>query len=151
VFLMTSHAGYEGFPRVLVEAMAAGLPAVVTEGSDTGGLIQQGVSGFVYGRDPEELADAIRAARGLDPHEGDRRRRGAECTARGAGGLLPGLAGPCDPLDGWVSRDRRCPATCCALVRPVADAGEEGPVERGGGGRRIAPWVHAPRSSPRWC
>ena len=66
MFLMTSHAGYEGFPRVLVEAMAAGLPAVVTEGSDTGGLIQQGVSGFVCERDPEELADAIRAARGLD-------------------------------------------------------------------------------------
>ena len=57
MFLMTSHAGYEGFPRVLVEAMAAGLPAVVTEGSDTGGLIQQGVSGFVCGRDPEELAE----------------------------------------------------------------------------------------------
>ena len=63
---MTSHAGYEGFPRVLVEAMAAGLPAVVTEGSDTGGLIQQGVSGFVCGRDPEELADGLRAARDLD-------------------------------------------------------------------------------------
>lgn len=66
VFLMTSHAGYEGFPRVLVEAMAAGLPAVVTEGSDTGGLISQGVSGFVCGRDPAELAGAVRAARGLD-------------------------------------------------------------------------------------
>jgi glycosyltransferase involved in cell wall biosynthesis len=66
VFLMTSHAGYEGFPRVLVEAMAAGLPAVVTEGADTGGLVQQGVSGFVCGRDPAQLADAVRAARGLD-------------------------------------------------------------------------------------
>jgi glycosyltransferase involved in cell wall biosynthesis len=66
VFLMTSHAGYEGFPRVLVEAMATGLPAVVTEGSDTGGLVQQGVSGYVRGRDPAALADAIRDARGLD-------------------------------------------------------------------------------------
>jgi glycosyltransferase involved in cell wall biosynthesis len=66
VLLMTSHAGYEGFPRVLVEGMAAGLPAVVTEGADTGGLVQQGVSGFVCGRDPAELADAVRAARGLD-------------------------------------------------------------------------------------
>jgi glycosyltransferase involved in cell wall biosynthesis len=66
VFLMTSHAGYEGFPRVLVEAMAAGLPAVVTDGADTGGLVQQGVSGFTCGRDPAELADAIRAARTLD-------------------------------------------------------------------------------------
>ena len=66
VFLMTSHAGYEGFPRVLVEAMAAGLPSVVTEGSDTGGLVAQGVSGYVCGRDPAELADAIRSARTLD-------------------------------------------------------------------------------------
>jgi len=66
VFLMTSHAGYEGFPRVLVEAMAAGLPAVVTDGADTGGLVQQGVSGFVCGRDPAELAHAVTAARTLD-------------------------------------------------------------------------------------
>ena len=66
VFLMTSHAGYEGFPRVLVEAMAAGLPAVVTDGADTGGLVQPGVSGFVCGRDPAELAGALRAARTLD-------------------------------------------------------------------------------------
>jgi glycosyltransferase involved in cell wall biosynthesis len=66
VFLMTSHAGYEGFPRVLVEAMATGLPAVVTEGADTGGLVREGVSGFVRGRDAGELAAAIRAARGLD-------------------------------------------------------------------------------------
>ena len=66
VFLMTSHAGYEGFPRVLVEAMAVGLPAVVTEGSDTGGLIDEGVSGFVCRRDPGALAGALRAARELD-------------------------------------------------------------------------------------
>jgi glycosyltransferase involved in cell wall biosynthesis len=66
VFLMTSHAGYEGFPRVLVEALASGLPAVVTEGSDTGGLVQPNVSGSVHGRDPAVLADGLRAARNLD-------------------------------------------------------------------------------------
>ena len=55
----------------------------MTEGEfDTGGLIEQGVSGFVYGRDPEELADAIPAAQGPRPHEGDRRRRGAESAAQ---------------------------------------------------------------------
>ena len=66
VFLMTSHPGYEGFPRVLVEALATGLPAVVTEGADTGRLVQANVSGSVHGRDPAALAAGIRAARDLD-------------------------------------------------------------------------------------
>lgn len=66
VFLMTSHAGYEGFARVLVESMASGLPAVVTEGSDTGGLVVDGRTGFVGDRDPRRLAALIRSAVGLD-------------------------------------------------------------------------------------
>jgi glycosyltransferase involved in cell wall biosynthesis len=66
VFLMTSHAGYEGYPRVLVEALATGLPAVVTEGADTGGLVRANLSGSVHGRDPAALADGLRAARNLD-------------------------------------------------------------------------------------
>jgi glycosyltransferase involved in cell wall biosynthesis len=65
VFLMTSRPGYEGHPRVLIEALASGLPAVVTEGSDTGGLIQDGLNGYVRSRDPEELAAALQEARGL--------------------------------------------------------------------------------------
>jgi glycosyltransferase involved in cell wall biosynthesis len=66
VFLMTSHAGYEGYPRVLVEALATGLPAVVTEGADTGRLVQANLSGSVHGRDPAALAAGLRAARNLD-------------------------------------------------------------------------------------
>ncbi|WP_173008039.1 glycosyltransferase [Mycolicibacterium sp. P1-18] len=65
VFLMTSHPGYEGYPRVLVEALASGLPAVVTVGSDTGSLIGDGHNGFVTSRDPKEIAAKIRAAAGL--------------------------------------------------------------------------------------
>jgi glycosyltransferase involved in cell wall biosynthesis len=46
--------------------MATGLPAVVTEGSDTGGLVHQGASGYVCSREPAELAEALRSARQLD-------------------------------------------------------------------------------------
>ena len=66
VFLMTSHPGYEGYPRVLVEAMASGLPSVVTDGSDTGGLVVDGKTGWVCGRDPAELAERCREAATLD-------------------------------------------------------------------------------------
>ncbi|WP_022878268.1 glycosyltransferase family 4 protein [Microbacterium sp. B19] len=66
LFLMTSYAGYEGYPRVLVEAMASGLPAVVTEGSDTGGIVVDGVTGFTCDRDPENLAAALLRAKSID-------------------------------------------------------------------------------------
>lgn len=69
VFLMTSHPGYEGFPRVLVESMASGLPAVVTLGSDTGGLVVEGRTGFVCDRNPGELARWIRQAQAVDRSE----------------------------------------------------------------------------------
>ncbi len=66
MFLMTSHPGYEGYARVLVESMANGLPAVVTQGSDTGGLVVDGRTGFVCSRSPRELAERLRVAGGLD-------------------------------------------------------------------------------------
>ncbi|WP_445818883.1 glycosyltransferase family 4 protein [Arthrobacter sp. G119Y2] len=62
LFLMTSHPGYEGYPRVLVEALASGLPSVVTEGSDTGSLIEPGVNGFVTSRSASDMADKLSAA-----------------------------------------------------------------------------------------
>jgi glycosyltransferase involved in cell wall biosynthesis len=62
---MTSRPGYEGHPRVLIEALASGLPSVVTQGSDTGSLVVDGTNGFVCSRDPGELADAVRRARTL--------------------------------------------------------------------------------------
>lgn len=92
VFLMTSHPGYEGFPRVLVEAMAAGLPAVVTDGSDTGAIVCTGTTGYrVDGRNPHDLARAVHQAVGIDRgavRQAARRFSAPELVARilGAGG-----------------------------------------------------------------
>lgn len=66
VFLMTSHPGYEGYPRVLVEAMASGLRPVVTAGSDTGSLLAEEGAGFVTTRDPREIAHAIQQSGTID-------------------------------------------------------------------------------------
>lgn len=61
-FLMTSLPGYEGYPRVLVEAMATGLVPVVTDGSDTGNLIKDGKNGFCTDRNASNIANAIKRA-----------------------------------------------------------------------------------------
>lgn len=65
LFLMTSFPGYEGYPRVLVEAMASGLPSVVTQGSDTGGIVVDGETGYTCSRDSRELAEALISARAI--------------------------------------------------------------------------------------
>ncbi|MBA3274322.1 MAG: glycosyltransferase [Chloroflexia bacterium] len=67
--LMTSSPGYEGFPMVLVEGLAAGLPAVVTDGSDTGCLIRTGLNGYVCPACPSMLGEALRDALKLLPEE----------------------------------------------------------------------------------
>jgi glycosyltransferase involved in cell wall biosynthesis len=58
VFVLPSR--YEGFPYVLLEALAAGLPIVTTTGASARALIQPGVNGLVVRPDrPLELAEAI--------------------------------------------------------------------------------------------
>lgn len=67
VFLMTSYPGYEGFPRVLVEAMASGARPVVTTGADTGGLVVNGQTGFVAkSREASELARLVESRETID-------------------------------------------------------------------------------------
>ncbi|WP_432443827.1 glycosyltransferase [Paenarthrobacter nitroguajacolicus] len=57
-FLMTSH--YEGSPTVLVEALASGLPAVCTTGSDPDMVLQEGVCGIrVEDRTGDSLLSAL--------------------------------------------------------------------------------------------
>ncbi|MBM7822378.1 WecB/TagA/CpsF family glycosyltransferase [Kocuria palustris] len=65
-FLMTTYPGYEGFPTVIVESLAAGLPVISTEGADPAGLVQDGRTGFTSSRDPREFAARIRDCLELD-------------------------------------------------------------------------------------
>jgi glycosyltransferase involved in cell wall biosynthesis len=51
---------HEGFPNVILEAMAAGLPIVTTPAGDAGKIVQDGVTGYVVPfNDAEQLADRI--------------------------------------------------------------------------------------------
>lgn len=59
VFALASH--YEGFPRSTIEAMRAGLPAVVSDVGGAAEAVTEGVSGFVVPRgDVRLLEDRLR-------------------------------------------------------------------------------------------
>ena len=57
--LFTSFPGYEGFPRVVLEALSQGLPVVAVAGSESGQLIFDGVNGFCVPREVENISTLI--------------------------------------------------------------------------------------------
>lgn len=61
IFVLPANARAEAFGKVLLEAMAAGLPCVTTElGTGTSYVVQDGVSGLVVApRRPEALTEAL--------------------------------------------------------------------------------------------
>jgi len=71
----------EGFPNVVLEAMASGVPVVATRVGAVPDLVAEGVTGFtVPSEDPDALAAALRRAAALDP--AGRRALGAAARAR---------------------------------------------------------------------
>ncbi|MFD1720844.1 glycosyltransferase [Amnibacterium endophyticum] len=67
VFCLPSH--YEGTPMVALEALATGLPAVLSEHCPVDELLNVGVNGFACRVDPRDIADQLLAANslGTDP------------------------------------------------------------------------------------
>jgi glycosyltransferase involved in cell wall biosynthesis len=111
---------WEGLPRVVVEAAAAGVPVVASDVGSTGELVENGRTGWlVPPADPDALADAI-AEIAADPGlaearaEEARRRVGAYSADRMRDDLVAlwwevaGRAAPSADADGPV--DRRGPA-----------------------------------------
>jgi glycosyltransferase involved in cell wall biosynthesis len=100
----------EGFPNVLGEAMACGVPCVTTDIGDSAWIV--GRTGFVVPpRDPEALADALGRVVALGP-EG-RRQLGAAARAR----VLEHFE-----VDDIVGRYQALYESCCGLERMPAPA-----------------------------
>lgn len=70
----------EGTPRVIIEAMAVGLPVVTTNAGFCADLVRHGIDGFVLGPDPEsEIVDRLQS---LFADEGVRERFGRSAFER---------------------------------------------------------------------
>jgi len=90
VFVLPANARAEAFGKVLLEAMAAGLPCVTTEvGTGTSFVVQDGVSGLVVPpQNPQALATAVNALL-ANPHL--RRQMGAAGRKRVQSEFTPAL------------------------------------------------------------
>jgi glycosyltransferase involved in cell wall biosynthesis len=96
VFALTSH--YEGFGNVLIEAMACGVPVVVTSSPGPLEIVRDNVDGVIV---PEHTPSAV--AQALESLLTDDRRRasmGAAAKEASARFALPAIAGQ---YDSWFS------------------------------------------------
>ena len=112
-------ANEESFGRVVVEAMAAGLPVVGARGGGVAEIVDDGVTGLLCEPDnPREMAARIEQVI-RDPHRaGD--GRGRPATRRGelfAGGLCLGC--PARVRNGHDSVGRSCAATTFSGKLPL--------------------------------
>ena len=65
----------EGFPNVVIEAMAAGIPVITTPAGDSGIIVEDGVTGYVVDyKDTDRMAERIVS---LANNEAERQRLGA--------------------------------------------------------------------------
>lgn len=109
VFVLPSRA--ECFGMATVEAMAAGLPVVVTDVGASREIVDHGSNGYVVGVDrPDELADALgdllddadrRAAMGLESRRIAEQRFDLEASARRTVRSLEALATGLRPENAW--------------------------------------------------
>jgi len=93
------HASYgEGLPNVVCEALASGLPVIISDTLDHPRLVEHGVSGYLFDwRDPNDLARQIKALAELP--EAERAAMGRRGRAFAEAHLaLPILAGKYEEL-----------------------------------------------------
>jgi glycosyltransferase involved in cell wall biosynthesis len=99
----------EGMPMVVLEAMATGCPAAVTDVGDVRRIVEPGHNGFVAPVDsPEDLADAIVAA-ALEPGRLERMRECARAAIIGNGMTKAAMLEGYDKLLNRVGKLERAP------------------------------------------